>query len=412
MEKVNERNNKTICLPFNSKEYYQSCIEDTEAFRQFLVSSYAQYPEIFPSDFTMSFKFNGFVSSKKQDGFLMRRIKLKNRNEDCYQIRPSFMMPYQIAETKEVDKALYLRHWGVPFDALAYVFGRDAMFWYRAYLSQGRNSIVGATVKKAEFLPEHVLADEKHTRLKGDKVYIASTAAQGLLLGSALTSAANIEALAEAYKDFKEEAQNIAPEYQPKTVNTDGWEATQKAWKKLFPTVVTILCFLHAFLKIRDRCKRSKELLKEIGEKVWNVYCAETLSKFSQRMRRLKDWAKSHLTEGAVKDKVLSLCEKSSEFKPAFAYPEAYRTSNQIDRLMDYQDRVLYSIKYFHGTSISANLYVRSMALAWNFHPYGSKTLSQDPNRSSPFNDLNGFCYHENWLENMLVASSMGGWRR
>jgi hypothetical protein len=48
----------------------------------------------------------------------------------------------------------------------------------------------------------------------------------------------------------------------------------------------------------------------------------------------------------------------------------------------------------------------------WNFHPYGNRTISKNPFRSSPFEDLNGFCYHKNWLENMLVASSMGGWRR
>lgn|GEM_PF-3022078 len=68
----------------------------------------------------------------------MRRIQLKNKSKDVRQIRPSFMMPYMIAETEEVEKALYLRRWGVPFDALAYVFGRDAMFWYNAYVSLGR----------------------------------------------------------------------------------------------------------------------------------------------------------------------------------------------------------------------------------------------------------------------------------
>jgi hypothetical protein len=41
------------------------------------------------------------------------------------------MMPYMIARTDEVEKALYLRRWGVPFEALVYVFGRDSMFWYR-----------------------------------------------------------------------------------------------------------------------------------------------------------------------------------------------------------------------------------------------------------------------------------------
>ena len=411
MEKVSKRDNKTICLPFPSIEHYQSCMDTSETCRQFLIDTYTKHPELFPSDFYNGFKFNGFVNSSKQEKFIMRRIKLKNKTQDCYQIRPSFMMPYLIAETPEVEKALYLRRWGVPFDALAYVFGRNAMFWYRAYLSLGRNSIVGTTVKKAELLPDHLLADEKHSWHKSAKVYVATTVAQDCILGSSLTSAANAEALTEAYSDFKEEAQNVAPEYQPKTVNTDGWEATQKAWKKLFPTVVTILCFLHSFLKIRDRCKKSKELLKEIGEKVWNVYGAETLSKFSQRMRRLKEWTESHLAAGEIKDKVLNLCKKSSEFKPTFSHPDAYRTSNHIDRLMNYQDRVLFAMQYFHGASASANLYVRSMALVWNFHPYGSRTLKQAPNRSSPFKDLNGFCYHENWLQNMLVASSMGGWR-
>ena len=32
-------------------------------------------------------------------------------------------------------------------DALAYVFGRNAMYWYRIYLSLGRASIVGTTIK-------------------------------------------------------------------------------------------------------------------------------------------------------------------------------------------------------------------------------------------------------------------------
>jgi hypothetical protein len=36
-------------------------------------------------------------------------------------------MPYLIDKTEEVEKALYLRQFDVPFDALAYVFGRDPM---------------------------------------------------------------------------------------------------------------------------------------------------------------------------------------------------------------------------------------------------------------------------------------------
>jgi hypothetical protein len=34
-----------------------------------------------------------------------------------------------VGRTEAVDKALSLRHWGVPFDALVDVFGRDALDW-------------------------------------------------------------------------------------------------------------------------------------------------------------------------------------------------------------------------------------------------------------------------------------------
>ncbi len=49
----------------------------------------------------------------------------------------------------------YLRQFGVPFDASAYVFGRNPMYWYRIYLSLGRASIVGATIKDPQKLPPH-----------------------------------------------------------------------------------------------------------------------------------------------------------------------------------------------------------------------------------------------------------------
>ncbi len=61
-----------------------------------------------------------------------------------------------------------------------------------------------------------------------------------------------------AYEVFKSEARDVYPEYAPKTVSTDGWKGTQAAWKTLFSKVVILLCFLHGWLKIRDRAKHLK----------------------------------------------------------------------------------------------------------------------------------------------------------
>jgi hypothetical protein len=89
--------------------------------------------------------------------------------------------------------------------------------------------------------------------------------------------------------------------------------------------------------------------------------------------------------------------------------PFAARTSNQVDRLINYQDRILYAMQYCHGTLAAARQEIRAMALLWNFHPYCRKVQALEPHSMSPFEDLNGFRYHDNWLRNLLIASSLNG---
>jgi hypothetical protein len=401
------RGYKSICLPFASEKEYQEKLEDKKAYRKYLNSNYKQYPELFPAEMKSGYIFCGFTKSKKQE-LAMRRIKIKD-GQEVYQIRPSFMMPYMIGKTEQVEKALYLRRWGVPFDALAYVFGQDAMFWYRAYISLARPSIVGTTIKDPENLPKDLLADEKHTWLLGEKIYAATTVAEGCLLGVGIAESSGAQDLVKAYKEFQTEALAIDPNYKPETVNTDGWLPTQQAWQQLFPTITTILCFLHAFLKIEKRAKRFKELFEIVKGKAWNIYHSDNRTQFAQRIRRFREWAVDNIPASDLLSKVLELCSNSKLFQIAFDYEGAYRTSATLDRLMNYQDRILYAAQYFHGTLRSAKLYLRAASLLWNFHPYGSRTRSDYPNRRSPFEDLNGFRYHDNWLHNFLIASSLGG---
>ena len=55
-----------------------------------------------------------------------------------------------ICHTGDIEKAFFLRHSGVSFWSLAYVFGRYAMFYYRAFCSLGRYSVVETTIKKEQ----------------------------------------------------------------------------------------------------------------------------------------------------------------------------------------------------------------------------------------------------------------------
>lgn len=88
----------------------------------------------------------------------MRRVRLVETGE-VYQLRPDFVMPYMVGRTEEVEKELYLRRYGVPFDALAYVLGRDASYWYRVCQALGRFSIVGTTVNDNQTIPVNLIAN-------------------------------------------------------------------------------------------------------------------------------------------------------------------------------------------------------------------------------------------------------------
>jgi len=152
---------------------------------------------------------NGHDHAKRQ-GIGIRRIAL--RNGDPYQIRPSLMLPMMVGRVDEVEGGMLMRKFGVPYWAIAYVFGRNATFWYRLETNIGRNSIVGTTVKTTE-IPIHLVADEHHEKRGGEKVYIATTVGAGCVLGAEVSATASGDDLHKAYGVFKEEALAVDAKY-------------------------------------------------------------------------------------------------------------------------------------------------------------------------------------------------------
>lgn len=408
------RKSKRICIPIEAAEYNRILL-DQELFRQYLDSVIAQHPELFPATISQGYQLHDILpASQKMPDVRMRRIKVAAREGDkkqVFTIAPSFVLPYMTGYTADVEHALFLRKFGVPYWALTPVFGRDDHYWERLEHRLGQNSVVGTTVKKAEHLPEDVRGDEKHTRWNGAKAYVATTVGADCVLGAAVTLHADTDSLAEGYGHFRTEAQNLNPAYAPQTVNTDGWEATQSAWQRLFPQITVILCFLHSFLKIRDRCQRMKAHFSEICTRVWEGYHAADEQTFRERIQDLETWAAEHVPQGPGLDAILKLCAKVSLFATAYDHPSAYRTSNMLDRHMDRMDRCLYSAQYFHGHLMTAEYKVRAWALLHNFQPYCPRAPVA-AKYQSPAPKLNGFVYHHNWLQNLLVSSSMGGFRQ
>jgi hypothetical protein len=375
------------------------------------------HPELFPAAMEQGYKFNGWTEvSKKMPNMQLRRIRLSKTDETgqklAYTIAPCDVLPYMTGMASAVEKGLFLKQFGVPDWALTYLFGRNDSYWYRQTEAFGRYNLVGSTVKEAEKMPKDLLADEKHAKAHGGKWYVATTVAQDCVLGASMSTTADAEGLRAAYDVFKQEAQALDPHYQPETVNTDGWAATGKAWRQLFPAIVNILCFLHAFIKIRSRCKRLGHHYEQIKQQVWEIYRATDQDEFKERVGALKNWVLDYregLTTYAI-ESIDKLCQRADQFCLTFDHPTAYRTSNMLDRHMQPMARWLASSRYFHGSVQSAELRTRAWALLHNYRIYCPRAKVSDTFRS-PAHKLNGFVYRDDWLENLLVASSCQGFR-
>ncbi|MDD2388444.1 MAG: hypothetical protein PHP23_01740 [Desulfobacterales bacterium] len=128
------RKDSTIVLPFD-QDYYPEIVADSVAFRAELDHFIDLYPELFPSQIKAGYRMKAERYSKRLS-LCIRRIEITG---SYYSARPGFIMPYMTAITEKFEKALFLPKFDVSFWAIAYVFGKDVMHWYRLENCLGRN---------------------------------------------------------------------------------------------------------------------------------------------------------------------------------------------------------------------------------------------------------------------------------
>ncbi len=253
--KKTEKGSKQITILIESSEYEQFMDRKNNTDAKVFIDKLIAAPNsTFPKELVsgaLSYKLNGYTKCSKKANIKCRVIELSNKER--YYLHPVFVYPYMRGDTTTISNALFLLRFGVPFWAIAVVFGHNAMYWYRIFIGLAKSDLLQTTVYEASKMPQHLLADEYHTHSEGEKKYIATTVGGGCFLGICATDKADEESLAAAYGEFRTSSIALNADYEPLTVNTDGWMATQKSWQRLFPAIQIIECFLHAFLKIRDR---------------------------------------------------------------------------------------------------------------------------------------------------------------
>ena len=163
---------------------------------------------------------------------------------------------------------------------------------------------------------------------------------------------------------FPRNCNDLDPSYAPETINTDGWAATQNAFVSLFPTVTTILCFLHGFLKIKDRGRK----LHDLHRAVWNVYRETTAEGFISSMKSLVETCRAERWSPLIMQSIEKLAARVEQYAKSYAHPDCL-ADKQYGRS---PDEPTHSITLprtggIHGHQHSSELTLRGWALIQNF---------------------------------------------
>ena len=159
------RGHKTICMPLGEPEY-REILDEPLLYRKWVDDIYTKHPELFPQEMAGGYKLHDRVpESKKLPEIRLRRIKL-SANDEVYTIRPSFVLPYMVGYTDDVENGLLLLNFGVPYWLVTHVCGKDDMYWQRLEVSFGRNSLVGPNfcAKKGVFYSAIIFTKEPKKR--------------------------------------------------------------------------------------------------------------------------------------------------------------------------------------------------------------------------------------------------------
>ena len=142
-ERTEGKPSRIITIKITEKQYLKFD-PDTKYARHIIDAAFKKDPELFPVSMSAGYKLNGHTPKSKKMGYRIRLIKIDGVT---YRIYPHFIFSYMRGKTEDLSAPLFFCRW-VPYWALAEVYGRNPMYYYRCYKSLSEKSIVGTTVQK------------------------------------------------------------------------------------------------------------------------------------------------------------------------------------------------------------------------------------------------------------------------
>src|SRR5712671_3504340 len=247
------RHNRTLTVDFHDEATYFGLLDHTNAFVEFVLAF------LLALGFQLLHK-----ASCSEGGGLTRhshyaRVRLGGLTiwriqcttcKAVFTVLPHCVLRYRQMRPEVARDALLATHGGLSLERCAVLYHLSPMALSRLVCAFGPHSLVTVLTRCGLSLPVYVLADEKHSRCRAEKVYLPTIVSGRVLWHLGYTTEASAVAFTQSYQVFQRAALAQEPSYRVRGILTDGFDSTTSSMRTLFPGARLGTCLRHAINKL------------------------------------------------------------------------------------------------------------------------------------------------------------------
>ena len=374
------RQNRTITIDFHDETTYFALLSNPTAFVEFVLA------------FLLSLGFQLLhKGSCSEGGRLTRhshytRVRLGGLTiwriqcticKAVFTVLPHFVLRYRQMRPEVARDALLATHGGLSLEWCAVICHISPMALYRLICAFGHHSLVTVLTRCDLPLPVYVLADEKHSTCRADRVYLPTIVCGRVLWHLGYTEAASAAAFTQSYGAFQRAAAQQEPSYRVRGVLTDGFDSTTKSMRTLFPGARLGICLRHALLKLPKKLTAiaspvRKALRSQFHTLLYRARQRKGLRVFAlgQRLRHFVDHVTT--TAGTANGERVRCWfqDKKAGWYAVLADSQMPVTSTLLDQAHNAIERKLFMMKGFHHPGGSQQAFLTGLAHLYNLIPY------------------------------------------
>lgn len=380
-EKKRRRNqNRTIVVDFQTESLYEQVCQDGKKFIERIVTF------IVSAGLHLCHRQGCCEEKGLTRHSHYHRVRLNNlviwRVEcmECgavFTVLPHFVLRYSSLPPEVAKKALLATHGGLSLENCHLLLAVSVMCIFRLVCALGKGGIVLPLAKCGLKLPAYFVADEKHSYCLTSKVYLPTIVVGRVIWHMGYTQTKNAGDFAHSYGIFKQQAEEIAPDYEPKAALTDGFESTRKSLLTIFPKIKLGNCLMHATKKVPSKLQQTATQTRQsLAGQFYRIFSQVPkltlipVFEVGQRLRHFVERVKK-LTGDQNAERIKQwIDEKKQGWYTLLQDKKIPKTSTCLDQAHNYLDRKLFDMKGFHHPSGNQREFISGLALLYNIVPY------------------------------------------